>query len=166
MIEAADATIVEERRAVPDLQALYQYVDGSGRENLVQGLHNVPAPYQAKATNLSREQSQSINRYDAMSVVRKHRPKPTHGAPGFNPNRIDVTLYGARWCGACRRTKELLDHEGVDYTSLDIDEDEDESARDEVRSILGSVKIPLLEINGTYITGYDRKTIMRVIRGG
>jgi glutaredoxin len=34
-----------------------------------------------------------------------------------------VTIYGADWCGDCRRAKRLLDAEGVPYRYLDLDLD-------------------------------------------
>ncbi len=162
IIEADDVSTVDDPETVPSSKAFYRYVDASGRDHLVQGLHNIPAQHQPKAAKLSGNQGRSINRYDAASVVRQYQPKVV--ASSFNPNRLDVTLYGATWCGACRRAKQLLDREGISYIEYDIDEDED--AREEVRSILGNVKIPLLDINGTYIAGYERDAIMRLVRGG
>lgn len=31
-----------------------------------------------------------------------------------------VTIYGAMWCGDCRRTKRFLDQHGVQYTSISM----------------------------------------------
>ncbi|WP_322820309.1 glutaredoxin family protein [Chloroflexus sp.] len=33
-----------------------------------------------------------------------------------------VTIYGAMWCGDCRRTKRFLDQHGVQYTWIDIEQ--------------------------------------------
>ena len=37
----------------------------------------------------------------------------------LNPARI--TMYGAEWCGDCRRSKALLDRRGVDYDYVDLE---------------------------------------------
>jgi mycoredoxin len=34
-----------------------------------------------------------------------------------------VTIYGAPWCGDCRRAKRFLDERKVAYTWIDIDQD-------------------------------------------
>ncbi|NCC36542.1 MAG: NrdH-redoxin [Chloroflexia bacterium] len=33
----------------------------------------------------------------------------------------DITIYGAFWCGDCRRAKKFMDERGVLYTWIDID---------------------------------------------
>ncbi|WP_435300643.1 glutaredoxin family protein [Timonella sp. A28] len=31
-----------------------------------------------------------------------------------------ITMYGADWCGDCRRAKGVFDREGVEYTYVDL----------------------------------------------
>ena len=164
IIEFSDVSILDEPGEASDSKAFFSYVDERGGDHLVQGLHNVPPAYQALAKNLSSGGVRRINRYDAAPLTRTALQRSRKSGSDFNPNRLDVTLFSATWCGACRRTRQLLDAEGVDYTLRDIDEDP--SAKAEVRRVLGSVRIPLIDINGTYVTGYDRKTITKLIRGG
>lgn len=161
--EASDASMLDEPGGVPDSKAFWSYVDASGGDHIVQGLHNVPASYQLKARNLSNGATRSINIYDAQATVRRSPDKLASSKSPFNPNRLDVTVYSAEWCGACKRARQLLDHEGVDYVLRDIDDDP--AAKDKVRMVLGKVRIPLIDINGTYVTGYDRKMIMKLIKG-
>jgi mycoredoxin len=52
-----------------------------------------------------------------------------------NPQPGTVTMYSTTWCGYCRRLKTLLDREGIGYTEVDIEQDE-ESA-DYVMSLNG-----------------------------
>lgn len=35
-----------------------------------------------------------------------------------------ITLYGAPWCGDCRRSRAFLDENKVEYDYIDIDKDE------------------------------------------
>jgi glutaredoxin len=40
-----------------------------------------------------------------------------------------VTVYGAPWCGDCRRTKRFLDQHQISYTWFDTDDDEQAAVR-------------------------------------
>lgn len=53
-----------------------------------------------------------------------------------------IVMYGADWCGDCRRAQRLLDGRGVPYRYVDVEHDD--VARDEARRIGGSTKIPVI----------------------
>ena len=53
-----------------------------------------------------------------------------------------ITMYGAEWCGDCRRSKKLLDELGVDYDYIDLEADV--SAADKARTISGRTNIPVI----------------------
>ena len=61
-------------------------------------------------------------------------------------------MYGADWCGDCRRSKRLLAELGVEYTHIDVEEDL--TAADKVREINGGAQsIPvILFSDGTHLT--------------
>ncbi len=63
-----------------------------------------------------------------------------------------ITLYGADWCGDCRRSKRLLAELGVAYTLIDVEADQ--SAADKVREINGGAQsIPVIVFSdGTHLT--------------
>jgi mycoredoxin len=46
-----------------------------------------------------------------------------------------ITMFSTTWCGYCRRLKSALDREGIGYTEVNI-EDDDDSA-DYVMSVNG-----------------------------
>ena len=54
----------------------------------------------------------------------------------------EIVMYGADWCGDCRRAQRLLDARGVGYRYIDVEHDAD--AREEARRIGGSTKIPVI----------------------
>jgi mycoredoxin len=63
-----------------------------------------------------------------------------------------VTMYGAEWCGDCRRSKKFLDTNSVEYTYIDVEADE--SASDKVIEINGgqrSIPVIIFE-DGTHLT--------------
>lgn len=162
LIESLDISTLEDDTAEAAPRSFYRYTDASGRLHLVEGIQNVPEAYRDAAARLSGNAGPRINRYEAKASAPRSRPRMV--ASTFNPNRLDVTLYSAPWCGACQRVKQLLDDEGVSYTEYDVDADD--GAREEVRQVLGNVQIPLLEIDGAYIAGYSRSAILRRVRGG
>jgi glutaredoxin-like protein len=53
-----------------------------------------------------------------------------------------ITMYGAEWCGDCRRSKKLLDGMGVDYDYIDLEADV--AAADTARAISGRTNIPVI----------------------
>jgi mycoredoxin len=69
-----------------------------------------------------------------------------------DPSMSDtITMYGADWCGDCRRSKKLLDGMGVDYEYIDVEAIE--SAADEARAISGRTNIPVVVFpDGTHFT--------------
>lgn len=68
-----------------------------------------------------------------------------------------VTIYSAPWCGFCHAAKQYLDHLGVAYTEKDVDEKR-EYAEESVQKS-GQTGIPVLDINGTIVIGFDRPKI-------
>ena len=63
----------------------------------------------------------------------------------------EITMYGAAWCGDCRRTKRFLDENKVEYTYIDSEKTLD--AADTIVAISGRQNIPLLVFaDGTHMT--------------
>lgn len=63
-----------------------------------------------------------------------------------------ITMYGADWCGDCRRSKRLLNELNVQYNLIDVDADE--SAAEKVIEINGGMRsIPVIVFDdGTHLT--------------
>ena len=64
----------------------------------------------------------------------------------------NVTMYGAEWCGDCRRSKKFLDSNNVEYNYIDVEADE--TASDKVIEINGgqrSIPVIIFE-DGTHLT--------------
>ena len=55
----------------------------------------------------------------------------------------EITMYGAEWCGDCRRSKKFLDANNVKYNYIDVEADA--SASDKVIEINGGMRsIPVI----------------------
>ena len=64
----------------------------------------------------------------------------------------NITMYGAEWCGDCRRSKKFLDANNVAYNYIDVEADT--SASDKVIEINGgqrSIPVIIFE-DGTHLT--------------
>ena len=59
--------------------------------------------------------------------------------------KTPVTMYGAQWCGDCRRSKSLLDTLGVDYEYVDLEEVPE--AADVAAELAGRKNIPVLHFS-------------------
>ena len=60
-----------------------------------------------------------------------------------------ITMFGAAWCGDCRRSKSLLDTLGVDYDYVDLEAEVDAAA--EAEAIAGRKNIPVIAFpDGTH----------------
>lgn len=55
---------------------------------------------------------------------------------------MSITMYGADWCGDCRRTKRALDASGIAYVYRDLVAEP--AAVDEALSISGVTSIPVV----------------------
>lgn len=68
----------------------------------------------------------------------------------------DVVLYSAIWCGYCKQTKQLLAKHNVNYCEYDI---ERSAIGYEQFRALGGQAVPVLQINGSIIHGYNKPLI-------
>lgn len=64
----------------------------------------------------------------------------------------DVVLYATQWCGYCAKTREQLASDGVAYREVDIERDANGHA---TFKALGGRGVPLIDINGTLIHGFN-----------
>jgi len=69
----------------------------------------------------------------------------------------NVVVYSADWCAFCHAAKEYLDKLGVKYTERDVEEDPKFAQEAVTKS--NQTGIPVLDIGGTIIIGFDRPKI-------
>jgi len=74
----------------------------------------------------------------------------------------EVVLYATAWCGYCKKTRDLLEKNGIAYTEYDIEKSA--KGKEEYNQLNGN-GVPLLVINGTAVRGYDPKTILKLAKG-
>ena len=88
----------------------------------------------------------------------------------FNPSQMvseqpraqaRVVLYATDWCGYCKQTKRFLDSKGIPFREFDIEKDAEARKAYEA---LGGRGIPLIDVNGTLIRGFDPDEILAALK--
>ena len=61
-----------------------------------------------------------------------------------------VVMYGAEWCGDCRRSKRFLEQNKVSYTYIDVENDK--KGKEKAIEICGKQSIPVITFSdGTFL---------------
>ena len=70
-----------------------------------------------------------------------------------------LLLFSTPMCSWCRRAKRYFKERGVPFKEIDVERDAD-AARDIVRKT-GQRGVPVIEIGGRWIVGFDKERIDR-----
>jgi Glutaredoxin and related proteins len=68
-----------------------------------------------------------------------------------------IIVYSADWCAFCHAVKDYLDKKGVKYTEKNVEKDP--AAGLEAVDKSGQRGIPVIDVDGTIILGFDRPAI-------
>ena len=69
-----------------------------------------------------------------------------------------ITMFGAQWCGDCRRSKKLLDVLNIDYDYVDLESVDD--GADRAHAISGRTQIPVIAFpDGTHVVEPSDSTL-------
>ena len=68
-----------------------------------------------------------------------------------------ITIYSATWCAFCHAAKDYFDKSGIKYTDKDIESDPKYAEESVTKS--GQRGIPVIDIDGTIIVGFDKPKI-------
>lgn len=108
-------------------------------------------------------------RRKALAVAAAPSGSASGGGDTVVPSKVAVVVYGASWCGACQKTRAYLKKKNVPFVDKDIDEDS--SAAREMRAKLSkaglrSQGIPVIDVGGKLMVGFDPGAIDRALAGG
>lgn len=74
-----------------------------------------------------------------------------------------ITMYGAEWCGDCRRSKRFLERHGITYEYLDTDRDPDARAV-ALEKNRGRMRIPVIVFpDGSFLTEPSDEELARKV---
>lgn len=100
---------------------------------------------------------------DAKRMDARARSAPVQPAA----SSAGVVLYSTEWCGYCDKAKALLKRLGVDFVEKDIEKDpaaQAELAQKAARAGVRPRGVPILDINGKLVLGYNEGRIKELLR--
>ena len=87
-------------------------------------------------------------------------PAKKETKPAASKNKVIV--YSTPTCPYCHAAKEFLQENKVEYEDVDVSKDQDRAQ--EMIEKSGQMGVPVLDINGTIIVGYDREAIKKALK--
>lgn len=73
----------------------------------------------------------------------------------------EVKLYTTPACVYCVTLKEFLKEKNVQFEEIDVSQDE--KLKDEIIAKSGQMGVPVLDIDGQIVAGFDRKKICQLL---
>ena len=64
-----------------------------------------------------------------------------------------ITVYSSDWCPFCANAKRLLDHKGVQYSEINVDNQPNKRAH--MTELSGRTSVPQIFIGKTHVGGCD-----------
>lgn len=137
--------------AASSKSVVYQWVDDRGSVHFAGSLDEVPVDWRSRAGQIELDAS-ALSRTSAAPAASSGESRGAAEVAAAQPAH-EVTVYTAPWCGWCRKTLAFLDEAGVEYVNKDIEADV--RWAEELREKTGGNAIPLVEIDGSRIRGFD-----------
>ena len=79
-----------------------------------------------------------------------------------NATHPSVTIYSADWCAFCHEAKRYLNDLGIKFTEKNVESDP--AFAQEAVEKSKQMGIPVLDINGTIIVGFDKPKIDEALK--
>ena len=72
-----------------------------------------------------------------------------------------VTVYSTPVCPWCHKAKDFLKANNIEFEDKDVSTDD--AARNEMQEKSGQLGVPVLDIDGTVIVGFDQEAIKKAL---
>lgn len=109
-----------------------------------------------------KEKPQPPRPYSA-AATRARASTPPSDTVDINASGLDITLYSTAWCGYCKRARAWFQAEGIPFVEKDIERDA-EGAEEYRAKANGYTGVPLIDVNGTAVRGFDKRQITALIK--
>ncbi len=76
--------------------------------------------------------------------------------------KSDAKIYTTSTCPWCMKTKEFFKENNVKYHEVNVGLDE--KARNEMFEKSGQFGVPVIDVNGTIIVGYDKEALKKALK--
>lgn len=74
----------------------------------------------------------------------------------------NVTIYTTPTCVYCKMTKEFFKEHKVQYTEKDVANDA--AAREEMLQKSGKMAVPVIDIDGEIVVGFDKERLSELLK--
>ena len=78
------------------------------------------------------------------------------------PGKVKVIVYSTPTCPYCHSAKDFLKENKIEYEDVDVSKDQ--SRAQEMIEKSGQMGVPVLDIGGTIIVGYDKAAIKKALK--
>ena len=76
--------------------------------------------------------------------------------------KYNIRIFSMPECPQCRTLKLYLDAQGIEYDDIDVSGNK--KAGDEMIQKSGQTGVPVIEINGEMIVGFDTRKINQILK--
>lgn len=76
---------------------------------------------------------------------------------------MNITIYSTPTCPYCKLTKDFLKEQGIVYKEIDVSADP--SAANEMVKKSGQMGVPVVDINGQIIVGWNKTALEEALAG-
>ena len=73
-----------------------------------------------------------------------------------------VTVYSTPECPYCIRAKQFLKNNTIEFENIDVSSDQEKAK--EMIKVSGQMGVPVLDINGEIIIGFDEEAIKKALK--
>ncbi len=73
-----------------------------------------------------------------------------------------ITIYSTPSCVYCKSVKEYLAEKNIKYQEIDVSENEKELEK--MVAISGQMGVPVLDLDGEVVIGFDREKIDEILK--
>ena len=78
------------------------------------------------------------------------------------PSKAKVTVYSTPTCPYCHAAKDFLKENKIAFKDIDVSKDQD--AAQQMIEKSGQMGVPVLDIDGTIIVGFDKEAIKKALK--
>lgn len=85
------------------------------------------------------------------------------------PAQAPVTMYSTAWCGVCKKARGFLTQNGVAFVEKDIEKDKGAAAELAQKAREAGVDasgVPVFDVGGRIMPGFDGPRLLEWVRGG
>jgi glutaredoxin len=81
--------------------------------------------------------------------------------------RSGVVVYGTSWCGFCRKARQWLSQEHIDFTDKDVEKDPGAAEELAAKARAAGVHprgVPVIDARGTLVMGFDQPRLRQLLK--